>query len=102
MLVSFCIYLYLNSNLTHSLTHLTSIDYELDARGGSVAVCDEVDNVSTSNKATALVLTEEEKQLLSVEGIDLPTDMPLTKVRYTILSFHSLHVLMVYRLNRNI
>ena len=31
-------------------------------------------------KATTLVLSEEEKKMLSEEGIFIPTDMPLTKV----------------------
>ena len=31
-------------------------------------------------KASTLVLSDEEKKLLSEEGITLPTDMPLTKV----------------------
>ena len=32
-------------------------------------------------KAHTLLLTEEEKKLLVEEGIALPTDMPLTKVK---------------------
>lgn len=30
-----------------------------------------------------LVLTEEEKYLLAQEGVELPTDLPLTKVSYS-------------------
>lgn len=37
---------------------------------------------SSGHKAHTLVLTEEEKQLLSAEGVELPTDMPLTKVTF--------------------
>lgn len=46
---------------------------------------------SGSLKAATLVLTEEEKQLLAVEGLSLPTDMPLTKVG-SALGEHSMAV----------
>ena len=64
--------------------HLTSM-YSSDAEPGARGLLSggESSTAATGGgKATTLVLTEEEKLLLSAEGIELPTDMPLTKVSW--------------------
>lgn len=61
-------------------------DPGVDVRGVQAATSDMLTEQSScsSRKAATLVLTEEEKQLLAAEGVNLPTDMPLTKVGYTL------------------
>lgn len=49
----------------------------------SIPVC--VTTVSSAKKSKVLVLSSEEQRLLEVEGVTLPTDMPLTKAEEKVL-----------------
>lgn len=49
----------------------------------SVSICPS--SASSARKSKLLVLTSEEKRLLELEGVTLPTDMPLTKAEEKVL-----------------